>query len=158
MHRRLVCSVVWIQAASAMEGELGELVMGKVKEDQIFQTYGNKSIFSDQQRKDWFLAARIGHDVLFQMNPKSSVKDLGLRNKLLMENKHRDHYKDTMTFLLLSIFVPRFAFCMSALTLAKNLSITLGPWGERTTKLQENLELGRYCRLILLGLPLRYLF
>lgn len=158
MHRRLVSGVMWVQAVAAVEAELGELLFGRAKEDRIFETYGNKTVASDQQRKEWFLDTRLSHDVLFQMNPKSSVTDLALRNKLMMEKKHEDMYKDTLTFLFLSVFVPRFTFVMSSLNLLKNLSITLGPWGNQITTTQEYMELGRYSRLILIGLPLRYLF
>lgn len=158
MHRKLVCGVVWIQAAAAIEAELGEVLLGRVKEDQVFLGYNNKTAASDQQRKEWFLGGRIGHDVLFQMNPKSSVRDLGLRNRLLMERKHEDSYKDTITYILLAIFTPRFAFLISSLSLAKNLSITLGPWGETVTTAQEYMEFGRYARLLLLALPFRNLF
>ena len=92
------------------------------------------------------------------MNQTSSVHDTILKKALLREAKKEDNYKDFLSFFLLSIFLPKTALLLSTLNFARNLAISTDINDSSTVDILEKAQIGKYTRLFLLIMPLKFYF
>lgn len=150
----LVRGIVYLSTLTCLEAELSDYFLRNREEDRILDNYKNRTETTKFVKQDWFLNQPFTHDVLFHLNPKSSVFDVSLRRQFLREKKKEASFKDFVTFLMLGVFVPRFAFGVASVNLAKNMLLNLDIENDRLMTFLEWSEFGKYARLVFIGLPL----
>lgn len=157
LRSRLITSVAAINALTTMEAEVTEYFLRNKEEDSLIESYGNQGKSIQELRKDWFMGRSFGHDVIFHLNPKSSVFDAGLRRQLLRESKRENCFKDVITFTFLGFFLPKTTILLSGLNLGRNLLINFDV-EDPTLKFLEYLEVGKASRLLALLMPIATFF
>jgi hypothetical protein len=117
----LIKAIVCINALAASETELTHFLTSNAQEDRVLANYHNRTESTSSYKREWFLSQPFGWEMLFHLNPSSSVKDPALRRMNLRESKSASAGYDFISFVLAGLFVPKTALVLSGLNLLRNV-------------------------------------
>lgn len=135
--------------------------------EEYLSNHQSKKILANFKRDDesvaffksyWLLGMPLCHDVLFHLCYKPSVMEPCLRMQYLRERKAEANFKDTFTYLIMGLILPRTAFAFQLGSLTRNLALNLDIQNEQALNVLENSEIGKVARILMLLAPLAHLF